>query len=126
MTMLSPAVDQLIQALPDWQQRICLRARELIHAADPRISEEIKFTNRAYFVLSGNICAFLPTKNHVNIFIYDPMLEDPHGIINQGHSNKTAQAIQISKDSFPDESAFVDLIKQVVSHNQQGGWRHMK
>jgi hypothetical protein len=35
-------------------------------------------------VLQGNICALLSAKDHVNVFIYDPAVADPHGIINQG------------------------------------------
>lgn len=116
-------IDNYIQALPDWQQHICNKARRLIHEADPNIVEEIKFTNRPYFTHKGNVCALLAAKNHVNIFIYDPIAPDPSGIINQGHGNQTARAIQITKDSFPNEKAFIELIKAVVANNEQGGWR---
>lgn len=116
-------IDVYIQALPNWQQHICNQARRLIHQADPDIVEEIKFTNRPYFTHKGNVCALLAAKNHVNIFIYDPIAPDPEGIINQGHENQTARAIQITKDTFPDEGAFTHLIKAVVANNEKGGWR---
>jgi hypothetical protein len=45
-----------------------------------------------YFVLQGNICALLAAKDRVNVFIYDPTVADPHGVINQGHGNATARA----------------------------------
>lgn len=118
-------IDDYIQALPDWQQRICNKARLLIHQADPAIVEEIKFTNRPYFTHKGNVCAMLATKDHVNIFIYDPIAPDPSGIINQGHENQTARAIQITKDDFPSEEAFIELIKAVVANNEKGGWRKL-
>ena len=118
-------IDNYIQSLPDWQQRICDKARILIHRADPDIVEEIKFTNRPYFTHKGNVCALLAAKNHVNVFIYDPIAPDPSGIINQGHDNQTARAIQITKDTFPDEEAFIELIKSVVSNNEKGGWRRI-
>ena len=117
------SIDQYIESLQDWQKAICIRARQLIHQADSRIVEEVKFTNRPYFTYKGNICALLATKNHVNIFIYDPIVPDPKGIINQGTNNKTARSIQVPKDSFPDEGAFVQLIRAVVSNNEKGGWR---
>jgi len=41
--------------------------RELVHAADPDVTETIKRTNRPYFVLNGNICALLGANDHVNI-----------------------------------------------------------
>ncbi|HEY1085237.1 MAG TPA: DUF1801 domain-containing protein [Candidatus Saccharimonadales bacterium] len=122
-TNAADKIDTYIQALPDWQQHICNKARLLIHQADPNIVEEIKFTNRPYFTHKGNVCALLAAKNHVNVFIYDPIAPDPSGIINQGHENQTARSIQITKDSFPDEKAFAELIKAVVANNEKGGWR---
>ena len=61
-----PRVDQYIDALPDWQQAICHEVRELAHAADAEVQETIKRTVQPYFVLQGNICALLATKDHVN------------------------------------------------------------
>jgi hypothetical protein len=116
-------IDQYISALPKWQQEICTKARRLIHQADESITETIKFTNRPYFIHKGNVCALLATKDHINIFIYDPTAPDPKGIINQGHDNKTARSIQVYTDTFPDENAFVDLIAAVVRNNEKGGWR---
>ena len=64
-----PRVDDYINSLPNWQQGICRRVRDLVHAADPDVTETIKRTNRPYFTLQGNICALLAARNHVNIFI---------------------------------------------------------
>jgi hypothetical protein len=36
-----PRVDAYIKSLPDWQQGICRQVRELVHAADPEVSETI-------------------------------------------------------------------------------------
>ena len=120
------AIDQYIASLPDWQRVICTQARALIHQAAPQIIEEIKFTNRPYFTYKGNVCAFLPAKSHVNIFVYDPIVPDPQGIINQGHANQTAQSIQVLPGNFPDEQAFIALIRAVVAHNERGGWRKLQ
>ena len=48
-----------------------------------------------YFLLQGNICALLAAKDRVNVFIYHPTVADPHGVINQGHGNATARALEI-------------------------------
>jgi len=64
-------VDHYIDALPAWQQAICRQVRDLVHAADPDVQETIKRTVQPYFVLDGNICAFLAAKDHVNVFMYD-------------------------------------------------------
>ncbi len=121
-----PRVDAYIDALPTWQQAICREVRDLIHAADPDIAETIKRTNRPYFVLEGNICALLAAKNHVNIFLYDPIAPDPEGIINQGQGNQTARAIQVRRDETVNKQAFLRLIQAVVANKRAGGWRKLK
>jgi hypothetical protein len=87
-------IDDYIGQLPDWQQPICQQVRQLVHAADPEVEETIKRSVRPYFVLQGNICALLATKDHVNVFIYDPTVADPHGIF-----------------------------RAVIANNRAGGWR---
>ena len=122
----SKKIDDYINSLPEWQQDICVKARELIHKADANITEEIKFTNRPYFTHKGNVCAFLAAKQHMNVFIYDPIAPDPRHIINQGHGNETARSIQITEGEFPNEAAFIALIKAVVANNEKGGWRKVR
>src|SRR5712671_6754179 len=91
-----PRVDAYINALADWQQAICREVREMVHAADPEVTETIKRTRQPYFVLQGNICALLAAKDHVNIFLYDgAIVPDPEGIITAGHDNKTARMVAI-------------------------------
>jgi|SRR6476469_4413371 len=119
-------VDQYINALPDWQQTICRRVRDLVHAADPAVTETIKRTNRPYFTLNGNICALLAAKDHVNVFIYDPIAPDPEGIINQGQGNLTARAIQIRQGETMNEHALTNLFRAVIANNRAGGWRKLQ
>ncbi|MGF7228594.1 MAG: DUF1801 domain-containing protein [Candidatus Saccharibacteria bacterium] len=118
-------VDTYIRSLPHWQQAMCEKVRGLIHQADAEIVEEIKFKNRPYFTMQGNVCALLAAKDHVNVFIYDPIAPDPSGIINQGQGNATARSIQLYKDDVLDEKAFVELIKAVAENNRRGGWRKL-
>ena len=63
-----PRVDAYIDTLPGWQQAICREVRDLVHAADPEVTETIKRTTQPYFVLQGNVCALLAAKDHVNCF----------------------------------------------------------
>jgi hypothetical protein len=120
-----PRVDRYIDALPSWQQDICRRVRDLAHAADPDVAETIKRTNRPYFTLQGNICALLAAKDHVTVFIYDPVAPDPEGIINQGQGNKTARAIQVRQGEAINERALVNLFRAVIANNRAGGWRKL-
>ncbi len=119
-------IDDYIETLPIWQQDICQKIRELVHLADPEIVETIKRTNQPYFTLNGNVCALLATKDHMNVFIYDPIAPDPEKIINQGQGNLTARAIQIYQRDTIKEKAFIDLIKAVIANNRAGGWRKLQ
>ena len=120
-----PRVDSYIDSLPGWQQAICREVRGLVHAADPEVTETIKRTRQPYFVLDGNICALLGAKNHLNVFIYDPIAPDPHGLINQGEGNKTARAIQFRPGAVIDEPALIELFQAVIANNRAGGWRKL-
>jgi hypothetical protein len=121
-----PGVDAYLASLPSWQKDICRRLRALIHEADPGVQETIKRSTQPYFVLDGNVCALLATKDHVNLFIYDPTVPDPHGIINQGHGNATARAIQIFDGDAVNEPALLEMLRAVVARNRAGGWRRLK
>src|SRR5438270_9380017 len=126
MTAMDPRIDAYIDSLPDWQQQICRRVRELAHAADPEVAETIKRSTLPYFVLQGNICALLAAKDHVNIFIYDPIVPDPEGIINQGQGNAAARAIQVRKGEPIKKRALLNLLKAVIANNRAGGWRRLR
>ncbi len=120
-----PGVDAYIAKLPEWQQSICEQLREIIWATEPEIEETIKRTVQPYFVLKGNVCALLATKDHVNLFLYDPTVSDPSGVINQGHDNLTARSIQIYEDDEIDRDAITGILGEIVEHNRQGGWRRL-
>lgn len=122
-----PRVDAYIDALPLWQQAICREVRELVHAADPDVSETIKRTNRPYFVLQGNICALLAAKDHVNIFLYDgAIVPDSDGIITAGHDNKTARTMAIRQGETINAPGLITMFKHIIENNRAGGWRKLK
>ncbi|HSX09901.1 MAG TPA: DUF1801 domain-containing protein [Candidatus Saccharimonadales bacterium] len=125
-SQIDQRIDDYIATLPAWQQEICSHVRKLVHEADKEIVETIKRTNRPYFVLNGNICALLATRDHVNVFIYDPIAPDPEHIINQGENNATARAIQIYQNDKLNEKAFVELVRAVAANNRAGGWRKVQ
>ena len=119
-------VDEYIKSLPSWQQKVCWQVRDLVHAADADVSETIKRSKLPYFILDGNICALLGAKDHVNIFIYDPIAPDPEGIINQGKANSTARAIQVYESEPIKKRALLNLFRAVIANNRAGGWRRLR
>jgi hypothetical protein len=124
---VDPRVDAYIDALPDWQQAICCEVRALVHAANPDVTETIKFTNRPYFVLQGNICALLAAKDHVNVFLYDgAIVPDPEKIITGGHDNTTARTVAIRRGETLNAPALTAMFEQIIANNRAGGWRKLK
>ncbi|MDB5076475.1 MAG: hypothetical protein JWO42_2654 [Chloroflexi bacterium] len=122
-----PRVDAYIAALPAWKQAICRQIRDLIHAADPEVTETIKRTDRPYFVLQGNIAALLAAKDHVNVFLYDgAIVPDPEGIITGGHANTTARTVAVRQGEAINAPALTAMFKQIIANNRAGGWRTLK
>jgi hypothetical protein len=120
-----PRVDAYISSLPEWQQSICRTVRALVHAADSEVVETIKRSDRPYFVLQGNICALQATRDHVNVFLYDPLVPDPEGIITSGLQNRTARTVALYQGSSINETALLAMFRDIIAHNRAGGWRKM-
>jgi hypothetical protein len=122
-----PRVDAYINTLPDWQQDICHKVRDLAHGADPALRETIKRTRYPYFVLDGNVCALLAAKGWVNVFLYDgAIVPDPQGIITGGHDNKTARSVAIRQGERVNTRALTAMLNQIIANNRAGGWRKLK
>ena len=122
-----PRVDAYINTLPAWQQDICRRIRDLVHAADSDVVETIKRTRYPYFVLEGNVCALLAAKSWVNVFLYDgAIVPDPDGIITGGHDNTTARTVAIRQGDTINTRALTRMLKQIIANNRAGGWRTIK
>ena len=122
-----PRVDAYIDALPSWQQAICREVRDLVHAADPEVTETIKRTRQPYFVLDGNICALLAARDHVNVFLYDGgIVPDPERIITAGHDNKTARTVAVRQGESINAAALTAMFRQIIANNRAGGWRKLK
>ena len=124
---VDPRVDDYINALPEWQQEICQEVRGLVHAADPEVVETIKRRVQPYFVLQGNICALLATKDHVNVFLYDGgIVPDPDRIITGGHTNSTGRTVAIYRNEPVPANPLLAMFRQIVADNRAGGWRKIK
>src|SRR3982750_5011079 len=116
-----PGVDAYIAGLPDWQQHICTTLRDIVHEAGPEIEETVKRTVQPYFVLHGNVCALLATKDHVNVFVYDgAIVPDPDGIITAGHDNETARTVAVREGEPLNTRALSEMFKQIIANNRAG------
>ncbi len=66
------------------------------------------------------------TKDHVNVFVYDPIAPDPAGIITDGHENETGRQIKIYEEDELNRDALKALISAIADNNRAGGWRKLK
>ncbi|MBT8249104.1 MAG: DUF1801 domain-containing protein [Acidimicrobiia bacterium] len=122
-----PGVDEYLDALPQWQKSLCRDLRDLIHDVDGDMAETVKRRVQPYFVLEGNVCALLGTRDHVNLFLYDgAIVPDPDGIITGGHGNKTARMISFYEGDAIPEASLHRMITRIVANNRAGGWRKLK
>jgi hypothetical protein len=122
-----PRVDAYFAPLPAWQTDICQQVRDLVHAADPEVTETIKRTVQPYFVLKGNIAALLAAKDHVNVFLYDGgIVDDPANIITSGQQNSTARTVAFGEGEQINAEALLAMFRQIIANNRAGGWRKLK
>jgi hypothetical protein len=119
MATPNPYITAYIATLPPYQAEAATKIRALLHQASDDVEETIKRTDRPYFANAGhNIAALLGAKDHLNVFIYDPVAPDPHHLINQGHGNATARAIQIREEDSLNEPALVELFRAVITNRE--------
>ena len=103
-----------------------LGVRDLVHDCDPEVAEMIKRSRQPYFVLHGNICALLGTKDHVNVFLLDGgIVADPENIITGGHANKTARTISNYHGDELNKPALAANFAQIIKDNRARGWRKL-
>ena len=127
MSGRDPRVDAYLSPLPAWQRETLERVRDVLHRADPEMTETIKRTVQPYFVCEGNVAAFLAARDHVNVFVYDGgIVPDPHGLITAGHDNKTARTIAFGQGQAINRPALTALLRQIIADNRAGGWRKLK
>jgi hypothetical protein len=119
-------VDAYLERLPDWQRETLQRVRDLLHEADPEMTETIKRTVQPYFVLDGNVAAFLAARDHVNVFVYDGgLVPDPHGLVTAGHGNSTARTIGFREGDVVPAAPLLEFFRHLVADNRAGGWRRL-
>lgn len=122
-----PRVDDYLRRLPEWQRETLQQVRQVLHRTDPAMAETIKRTVQPYFVLDGNVAAFLAARDHVNVFVYDGgIVPDPDGLITAGPENSTARTIGFREGDTVPEEALLVFFRRLVADNRAGGWRRLK
>ena len=109
-----------IADLGDWRGEVLCRVRELIHAADPEITEEWKWENPVWSH-DGIVCTGESYKKAVKLtFAKGAALADPAKLFNSSLEGNVRRAIDIHEGEEIDESAFKKLIRAAVALNRAG------
>src|SRR6201997_4443020 len=122
----SAFIDQKIKELGDWRGKTLAKGREIIHAADPEIVEELKWVKPTspgtpVFSHGGIVCTGETYKNVVKMtFAKGAALKDPSGLFNSSLEGNVRRAIDIHEGDNINEAALKDLIRAAVALNLKG------
>lgn len=119
----SELVDQLIASATGWRGEMLARLRDVVHAADPDIVEDVKWrrpsnpAGSATFAHNGIVCVGVILKERVRIsFMQGSALPDPRGLYNAQLEGKS-RAIDFREGDGIDEAALIDIIRAGVALN---------
>ena len=114
----SKFIDERIKDLADWRGKTFARLRELIHAADPEIIEEVKWRGVPVFSHAGIVCTGETYKAVVKLtFAKGAALKDPSKLFNSSLEGNIRRAIDIHENEKINEPALKALIREAVQLN---------
>lgn len=117
-------IDAAIADLADWRGETLARLRALIVAADPRITEAVKWRKPSNpagvpaWECGGLICTGETYRAHVKLtFARGAALPDPAGLFNAGLTGGTRRAIDLREGEKVDAGALTALVRAAVAAN---------
>lgn len=119
----SAFIDERIKELGDWRGKTLAKVREIIHAADPEIIEELKWVKPSspgtpVFSHDGIVCTGETHKSVVKMtFARGAALKDPARLFNSSLDGNVRRAIDIHEGEGINEAALRDLIRAAVALN---------
>jgi len=121
----SRLIDARIKELSDWRGETLAGIRMLIHEADPKVVEELKWRKPSNSMAgvpvwshAGMICTGETYKNVVKMtFAKGASLKDPSGLFNSSLDGAARRAIDFHEGDKIDEQALQALIRAAVALN---------
>ncbi len=112
-------ITEYIDALPPFSHEICVKLRELIHAAIPDVIEDWKWGPNFYY--HGMVCGFGAFKSHVAIaFFQGAMLKDPHKILITNPGNQHNRNIKFTDVKEIKATILKAYLKEAAANNKAG------
>lgn len=120
----SRIIDAKIEKLGGWRSEMFERLRALIHEADPKVVETLKWakasnpTGVPVFEHDGLLCTGETYKDKVKLtFANGAALPDPANLFNSSLDGNMRRAIDFMEGDKINEKAFKALIRAAVAHN---------
>jgi len=121
----SELIDAKIASLTDWRGETLKRLRALIHDADPKVLETVKWRKPSnpmgvpVWEHDGIICTGETYKGKVKLtFANGASLKDPKGLFNSSLDGNTRRAIDLREGDAVDAEAFKALMRDAVAFSQ--------
>jgi uncharacterized protein YdeI (YjbR/CyaY-like superfamily) len=127
MKQYDPRVDEYIDKKPAFAQPILKYIRELVHAASPLITENIKW-GCPFFEYKGTLASMAAFKAHCALgFWKGSLLKDPGNFINKGDEPSAGSFGRITSVSdLPPDKVLIDFVLQAIQLNEAGEKGNMK
>ncbi len=116
-------IDDMIANTPGWRGATLAKLRQIVHDADPEITEEVKWRRPSnpmgspVFEHNGIVCIGGILKERVRLTLVEgASLPDPQKLFNANLNGKS-RAIDVYEGDKLDEVALRDLIRSGVEHN---------
>ena len=120
----SDLIDARLAELGGWRGDTLARMRRLIRAADPEVTETVKWRKPTnpngvpVWEHAGILCTGEVYKDYVKLtFARGAALDDPAGLFNAGFGGNTRRAIDLREGEEIDEAAFKALVREAVAAN---------
>lgn len=127
MPNFSEEIDEMITNTPDWRASALAELRRIVHAADPEITEAVKWRRpsnpmgSAVFEHNGIVCMGVLLKGRVRLVLNQgASLPDPEKLFNAQLKGKS-RAIDFYEDDPLREEALIPLIRAGVEKNLARG-----
>ena len=126
----SELIDGMIAKTPDWRGATLAKLRKIIHAADPEITEDVKWRRpgnpmgAAVWEHNGTVCLGVILKERVRLTVAaGASLPDPKRLFNAMLLGKS-RAIDVCQGDRLDEAALKALIRAGVEQNLAKTHKH--
>ncbi len=113
-------INLFIAGQPEWQRKLLVRLRQLIHAADGEIEETWR-SNAPHFERHGVVVSLHPLKTCVSVWFHKgDQLKNDHGLfkLSEKDAAREVRKYKLEEGDTINEKAFMDLLKQALKLNR--------